>query len=228
MQYSEKIGVTTGEKVVMTLIPIITTVIGYFLKPLVNLVEHVPFISSFELVRLIHEFDASWLVWVLTGVGLVVGLFLSMMTYDEILKLTLSKDNIQVDINGESHPISKYEFGAAFKEGKRLFIFSREGRELLQEETEYQTEDLKSAFTRFNYQWTASDPYQEEYFKWMIDDERVSQRANDILYRRKEAYREGDAAQITALKDDLDEMNIYVKDEDDIQWIRHNHADKRR
>lgn len=228
MQYSEKIGVTTGEKVVMTLIPIITTVIGYFLKPLVNLVEHVPFISSFELVRLIHEFDASWLVWVLTGVGLVVGLFLSMMTYDEILKLTLSRDNIQVDINGESHPISKDEFGAAFKEGKRLFIFSREGRELLQEETEYQTEDLKSAFTRFNYQWTASDPYQEEYFKWMIDDERVSQRANDILYRRKEAYREGDAAQITALKDDLDEMNIYVKDEDDIQWIRHNHADKRR
>lgn len=57
----------------------------------------------------------------------------------------------------------------------------------------------------------------------MLDDARVSPRANDILYNRKEAYRTGDEDQITALKDDLDEINIYVKDEGEIQWIRHIH-----
>lgn len=62
MYQSEKLGVTPAEKVVIAVIPLITAAIGYFLKPLVNLIEHVPFISNFQLVRLIHEFNAPWLV----------------------------------------------------------------------------------------------------------------------------------------------------------------------
>lgn len=223
MYQSEKLGLTLLEKSVVFLIPVITTIIGYFLKPIVNLIQHVPILSDFTVVRLVHEFEASWLIWVLTGLGLIIGLFLAMMTYDEILKLNITRDGIRIDIYGESNIIDKNEFGVAFKEGKRLFIFSQKGRELLQEETAYKTEDLKTVFTRFNYKWADSDPYQGEYFKWMLDDARVSPRANDILYNRKEAYRTGDEDQLTALKDDLDEINIYVKDEGEIQWIRHIH-----
>lgn len=228
MQQSEKLGVTFTEKFVMVLLPIVTTIIGYYLKTLVNLVEHVPILSDFKIVRLIHEFDANWLVWVLTALGLIVGLFLSMMTYDEILKLNVNKNYIEASINGKTLTIDHDDFGTAFKESKTLFIFSKIGRELLQEKTDYKAEELKEVFTRFNYKWSEQDPYKGEYLDWSLDDENVSKRANDILYKRKEALRDDDQKTAVALKEDLNEINIYVKDENGKQNIRYIESSKGR
>lgn len=141
-----------------------------------------------------------------------------MITYDEILKLNIMKDNIEVNINGKSFTMGG--FGVAFKEGKKLFIFSKTGRELLLEKTDYTPQTLKETLGRFNYQWLSQDPYSGEYFEWLTEDERLNSRANDVLYKRKEALREDNKERAAELKKDLDEMNIYVKDTGGKQMVR--------
>lgn len=48
----------------------------------------------------------------------------------------------------------------------------------------------------------------------------MNSRANDVLYKRKEALREDNKERAAELKKDLDEMNIYVKDTGGKQMVR--------
>lgn len=217
---SEKLGTNTVEKMLIAVIPIILSAIFYFLPSLLLLARMIPFLSDSQAIDFITGLEGNWLQWVLAIIGLVIGGFLSIYIYTEILKMEINRDFVVIDIFDKKTEILKSDIESVFKEGKKLVIIDKEGFELLREDTDYSAERLKNTFKKFHYPWVSQDPHAEAFFEWSVNHRDVGQRANDILYDRLQAKRDDEDKKVKELRQDLMEMGVVVKDEGNRQYIR--------
>lgn len=217
---SEKLGLNGFEKGLIVLIPILTAVIFYYLPFIFGWIEMIPFLSDNQLINFITSIENSWLNRGLAIVGFIIGLFLSIFIFTEILKMEVNRDYVTVDIFDKKSEIKKIDIQSVFKEGKELVIIGNDGSELLRQNTDYSAAKLKSAFQKFHYPWVSEDPYINEFFKWTVDHEKLVETANTILYERRQAKRDDDEKKVKNLKDDLIELGVVVKDCNNAQLVR--------
>src|SRR5699024_9727059 len=182
-------------------IPIAGAIIFYFLPSLLLLIKKIPFLSDNQLINFIAGLESGWVHWLLAGIGLVAGALFSAYIYTEILK---------IDVDG-NHIV---------KEGKMLVITDNAGLELLRETTDYPPGRLKDTFQKYHYPWTDHDPRSAQFFEWVTDHENLSERANDILYNRRQAKRDDEEKRVRNLRQDLMEIGIVVKDKNGRQYVR--------
>src|SRR5699024_6697677 len=95
---SEKLGLNGFEKGLIVLIPILTAVIFYYLPFIFGWIEMIPFLSDNQLINFITSIENSWLNRGLAIVGFIIGLFLSIFIFTEILKMEVNRDYVTVDI----------------------------------------------------------------------------------------------------------------------------------
>lgn len=217
---SEKLGLNGFEKGLIIFIPILTAGIFYYLPSLVELIETIPFLSDNQLINFITGIENGWLNWGLAALGLILGVFLSIFIFTEILKMEVNRDYVVVDIFDKKSEIKKTDIKCVFKEGKKLVIIGNDGFELLRQDTDYSTAKLESAFQKFHYPWVSEDPYINEFFKWTVNHEELGETANTILYERRQAKRDDDEKKVKNLKNDLMELGIVVKDCNNAQFVR--------
>lgn len=217
---SEKLGINIVEKVLIVMIPFILSAIFYFLPSLLLLIKKIPFLSDNQLITFITDIENNWIHWLLAGVGLVIGIFLSLYIFSEILKMEVHRDYIVIDIFDKKSKIQKSEIESVFKEDKKLIIIDKNGLELLREHTDYSADRLQNSFQRFHYPWKNHDPHAEDFFEWSVDHEDLSSRANDMLYERRKAKRDDEEKNVKNLRLDLMEIGIVVKDEGGREYIR--------
>jgi|GEM_PF-3115518 len=217
---SEKLGLNVVEKALITAIPIAAAVIFYFLPSLLLLVKNIPFLSGNQFVNFIAGVDNGWLHWLLAGIGLIAGALFSAYIYTEILKVEVQRDHIIIDVHDMMSEIRKADIESIFKDGKMLVITDNAGLEFLRESTDYTPGRLKDAFQKYHYPWTDQDPRSAEFFEWTTDHENLSERANDILYNRRQAKRYDEEKRAGELRQDLMEVGIVVKDKNGRQYVR--------
>ena len=217
---NEKLGLNVFEKALIIILPVILAVIFYFLPSLTPFIEIIPFIPSHLLVDFITAPGAGWINWMLAVIGLISGAFLSIYTFNDILKIELNRENVTVDIFDEKSEIQKSNIESIFKEGKSLVFIDKEGYEIVRENTDHSAVKLKDTFQKFNYPWVNEDPHHHEFFKWTVDHEDISERANTILYERRQAKRDNENERVKDLRHDLMELHIVVKDIQNSQFIR--------
>lgn len=217
---SEKLGLDAVQKGLIAIIPILTAGIFYYLPSLVELIERIPFLSDNQLINFITGIESSWLNWGLAALGLILGIFLSIFIFSEILKMEVNRDYVVVDIFDKKSEIKKSDIQSVFKEGKKLVIIGNDGYELVRQETDYSAAKLENAFRKFHYPWVNEDPYTDEFFEWAVGHEDLSDTANTMLYERRQAVRDDDGKQAKNLKNDLMALGIVVKDTNNSQLVR--------
>lgn len=217
---SEKLGLDAVQKGLVAMIPIITAVIFYYLPSLAELIEMIPFLSDNQLINFITGIGGAWFNWGLAAVGLILGFFLSMYIYSEILKMEVNRDYVVVDVFDKKSEIKKSDIQSVYKEGKKLVIIDTDGYELVRQETDHPAAKLENAFRKFHYPWVGVDTYKGEFFEWTAGHEKLSDTANMMLYERRQAKRDDEGKKVKDLKDDLMELGIVVKDSDDSQLVR--------
>lgn len=215
-----KITLTFFEKVTVILTPFLLSGIAYAI--LVNLlyIKKILIIGDNMLFNLIERYYSDWLVWVIVGIVFIVGIFIAMYIYSEILKITVERDRLQVHFKDKQTEILKKDIMVIFKEKKELVIVTMDGRERVRANTDYNEARLQSIFSQERYPWKAADPFRDAFYKWQLNDDALAERANDILYKRREAIREDEESVRDELKADLSELDIVVKDVKKEQYIR--------
>lgn len=217
---NEKLGLNGFEKALIVIIPILTAVISYYLPSIFRWMEVIPFLSDNQLINFITGIESRWMNRGLAIVGFILGVFLSIFIFTEILKMEVNRDYVVVDIFDKKSEIKKTDIQSVFKEGKKLVIIGNDGYELLRQDTDYSTAKLKSAFQKYHYPWVSEDPYINEFFKWTVSNEELSETANMILYERRQAKRDDDEKKVKNLNQDLMELGIVVKDCNNAQFAR--------
>lgn len=217
---NEKLGLNGFEKALIVIIPILTAVISYYLPSIFRWMEVIPFLSDNQLINFITGIESRWMNRGLAIVGFILGVFLSIFIFTEILKMEVNRDYVVVDIFDKKSEIKKTDIQSVFKEGKKLVIIGNDGYELLRQDTDYSTAKLKSAFQKYHYPWVSEDPYINEFFKWTVSNEELSETANMILYERRQAKRDDDEKKVKNLNQDLMELGVVVKDCNNAQFVR--------
>lgn len=130
------------------------------------------------------------------------------------------RDYILIDIFDKKTKILKSDIESIFKEKKKLVIIDINGLEFLRENTDYSPGRLKDVFQKYHYPWVKNDPHSGEFFEWSTDHTDLNERANDILYNRRQAMRADEEKTVKNLRQDLMEIGIVVKDKGDRQYVR--------
>lgn len=217
MKNTSIIGMGFLEKLFAFLFPVVLGTIGCFFPKLLNFIS---LFSDSKVIQFMKTVNPFWLSVILLCVGIVVGLLLSLTVYKEALKISINDQELWIKKDDDAKIIKKSEIQGIFMEGNQVIIMGRQGQELLREKTDIKKEEVRKTFQSHDYPWYEEDPYINEFHLWTLDDQILGEKANSILYERRNALREGDKKKAKDLKTDLHELGVVVKDQGENQYVR--------
>jgi len=220
MENTSKIGMGFLEKLIAILFPVVLGTIGWFLPKLLELVKRIPIFSDSNVIKLLNSFNPFWVSIILMFVGGVIGILLSLTIYSEALKMNVNNQEVMINKDDKEKRIRKSEIKEIFVEDNTIVIIGNKGQELLSEKTDIKRNKIKEIFLYHHYPWSEQDPYVDEFALWTLEDNTFGEKANAILYERRNAIREGEKKKVKNLKKDLSELGIVVKDRNEDQYVR--------
>ena len=103
MKNEDTIGPGFLEKLLIILSPLIIGIIGYFLPKTLFLINKIPIVSDMKIIKLIESFNPFWTSITLAIIGLIIGIFFSLiilyslsMSMDRRVKWKLIKNRLEI------------------------------------------------------------------------------------------------------------------------------------
>lgn len=220
MGNTSKIGMGFPEKLIAVLSPVVLGTIGWFLPKLFEFIKRISVFSDSKVIELLDSFNPFWVSIILMFVGGVIGILLSLTIYSEALKMSIKDQEILINKDDKEKRIRKSEVKEIFMEDNTVVITGKKGQELLSEKTDIKRNKIREIFLYHQYPWSEQDPYVDEFILWTLEYNTFGEKANAILYERRNAIREGDNKKAKNLKMDLNELGIVVKDRNEEQYVR--------
>jgi hypothetical protein len=201
--------------------PILGAGAGWLLKSIAGWVaglEWAPFQGPFKLIASIKEPHAT--IGAL-ALGFLAGLVISVLGHAESLKVIVAADSVELARPWQSpNEVHRSKIDAVFADGKDLVLLAAGGAEIAREKSDLEVTQLQPVFERYGYKWLASDPYQEDFRRWIEDDPAVPGSANALLKVRATAVRKDKPADAAELRKELAKLGVVVKDQKKKQYWR--------
>src|SRR5699024_4136328 len=99
---------------------------------------------------------------------------------------------ILIDKDDKKRGIEKNQVKEIFMEDNTVVIIGNKSQELLSEKTDVKRNKIREIFLYHHYPWSEQDPYVDEFALWTLEDNTFGEKANAILYERRNAIREGE------------------------------------
>lgn len=214
------IGLGFLEKLLAIVSPILLGVIGYFSPKLIEIIKKIPLFSDSKIIELLHSINPFWLSIILMSIGAIAGIFFSLIIYSEALKMKINSEGIHMSKDEQEKQITKVNVKVVFVENRQVVVIDQEDREWLRETSDINPRKIKDIFLLHGFPWVEQDPYKQDYSLWKLEDGRFSKSVNTILYKRRNALREGNSKKKKHLRKDLNELGVFVKDDGEDQYVR--------
>ena len=158
----------------------------------------------------------------IAAVGAIIGLVLVFIAKHESLTITFTGDRVVFTAEGQSQEFAKDDIEGAFREGKEVVLLGRRTEELTQHASDLKTASIADAFTSHGYRWFDSDPYGNEFERWVPDTPGTSDRANALLKARGEilAGKSPSKTELRELLTELSALGVVVRDRNKRQYWR--------
>ncbi|WP_216214454.1 YqeB family protein [Amycolatopsis aidingensis] len=169
----------------------------------------IPFQGPLELIDSIPE---PHLTIGVLAVGALAGLALGFVAQHESLTVTLSPDRVVLDREDTKREFDRAQISAVFREGDRLVLLGRQGKELANNPSGVSTARYAAAFREHGYPWTDGDPHAEEFRRWVPDQPELPTGANALFTARERALREDKSDDVKELRAELAKLGVVVKD----------------
>lgn len=156
----------------------------------------------------------------LTIAGLLVGCFLALMTYDEIVSVTIDENSVTIKRGDKETAFAATEVKYAFVDNGHLVMLKPSSEELVREETDLARDALQNGFASHGYTWCEHDPYADYFTRWVDGMSGLSQDANAILRARQIALDIEDLADQRELRTELARHHFVVRDDGKRQYWR--------
>jgi hypothetical protein len=170
--------------------------------------------------RLVHAIAEPWATWGALGLGAIAGLVLAGMADAESLTVRLSRTEVLLTRPGHRRSVPRAEVAVAFRDGDRLVLLGRTGRELAREPSHLPASRLAPAFAAHGIVWSDGDPYEPAYRRWIPNSPDVPADANAVFVARQQALAGGDERDAAELRDELARLGYVVRDRRKKQYWR--------
>ncbi|MCA2217735.1 YqeB family protein [Jidongwangia harbinensis] len=152
--------------------------------------------------------------------GGVAGTVLALLIDAESLTVRVSGTDVVLHRPGVTRTVPRADVAMAFRDGERLVLLGRTGRELAREPAHLSPKRLRPAFAAHGVAWSDRDPYADAYRRWIPDSPQVPPEAHAVFAARQEAIRTGDDRDTAELRDELARLGFVVRDERKRQYWR--------
>lgn len=215
------LGLSKGEKAfIIILPPIFGALIGWFLPTIAGWAIKIPFIPFEGPLEWISTTDNPWVPIIATIVGVLAGVIFALYVFDEILTVVVTDEEVKLNIKQKEKTIPKSEVSTVFIEGKELVIQGTDGSELFRGEHESKKELLSEAFQYNGYSWSETDPFLDQYQRWVADHPDFPSHVNALLAARERALEKDELEEATILRKDLADLSVVIRDKDKRQYVR--------
>jgi len=215
------LGLSKGDKATLIIIPpILGAVLGWFAPIIAEWLIRLPFIPFKEALEWMLTWDGYWVPIIAMGIGLIAGIIFTSYAFLETLKITISDEEVKLEVKGQVATLNKQDISAIFMEGKHLTILGADGVELYREESEPKKDVVAEAFAHHNYPWVDKDPFENQYLRWVENYPDFPSHVNTLLSAREKAFKNDEAAEAEVLRRDLAKLGVVIRDEDKRQYVR--------
>ena len=207
-----------------TLVWLLTPVAGaaalYGLLHLIPVLLAVSWLPLPGWVEKITEIPEPWAFWVALGVGAIGGLVLASLIDAESMTVRLAGAEVVLTRPAHEVTVPRADVAVAFHEKSHLVLLGRTGRELAREPTNLLPRTLETAFTSNGIAWSAADPYDQAYQRWIPQSPDLPAAAHAVFTARQKALKGGDSDDAAELRTELSRLGYVVRDRDKKQYWR--------
>ncbi|MFF3103422.1 YqeB family protein [Viridibacillus arvi] len=202
------------------MLPLIGLVIGYFLPPIsewASKLEWVPFQGPFKLVA---SLNAGWVIFATMAFGLLAGIILTLLIYDEILNIYISEDTLVFKIGKVEMKFLKDDISYIYIDHKDLVVIGHEGQEIFRYKKEISTKILKEELGELGYLFKDGNPYKEQFKKWVPGLTDLSLEADALLKAREMMLKNDNSEEVLQIAIELWKLHVSVKEIEAKQYYR--------
>lgn len=215
------LGLSFGEKVILIFIPpILGGLFGWFLPIIADWALKIPFIPFEGVLEWIAALESQWVSVIAAILGMVAGIFFVFYAFSESLKITITDEEVKLNVKEKVNNIHKKEISAIYMEGKDLVVLSAEGNELFRGQAESKKVLVSEALRQHRYPWKDKDPFENQYQRWVADHPDFPPQTNALLSARERALKNEEIEEAKVLREDLADHGVVIRDEDKRQYVR--------
>ncbi|PEE39676.1 YqeB family protein [Bacillus pseudomycoides] len=215
------LGLSKFEKILIILIPMVLGgLIGWFIPTIADWILKLPVVPMEKLILLITSFNNLWVSIVATVLGIIVGVLLTFIIFDESLEVTLSNNSLQLKLGDNIETIEKKDISVIYMENKQLIILGQNSEELYREVFETRKETVRQTLLNYQYPWKEKDPFYSHYQRWVLGHPDFPEKINALLYAREFALKENKKENAKYLRKDLAKLGVVIRDERNGQYAR--------
>ncbi|OZU87538.1 50S ribosomal protein L29 [Virgibacillus indicus] len=221
MNYETVLGLSTGEKAILIIVPpILGALFGWFMPTIAGWAIKIPFIPFEGVFEWIAALESQWISVIGVILGVIAGIFFVFYAFSETLRITITDEEVKLNFKEKVNNIYKTETSAIYMEGKDLVFLGTEGNELFRGQPESKKELISEAFRQHRYPWKEKDPFENQYQRWVADHPDFSPHVNALLSTRERALKNEEKEEAKTLRKDLVDNGIVIRDEDKRQYVR--------
>jgi len=209
------------DKVIMWLgFPLIGLVLGWFLPSIAKWASTLPWVPFQGPLNLIASYTGAWVGFITMALGLVAGIALTFFSFHESLEMTIDDEKIILKLRNDEMNLNKKDISLVFMDGKQIVLLGNDEKELFRFKQELNNNTVGAAFLKHDYLWSESEPFKEDFKKWVVDCPDLSPAANALFKARKIAIEDGDDEEVYQLAKELWKLRVSVKEIKKSQYYR--------
>ncbi|MCX7746037.1 MAG: hypothetical protein N2645_03960 [Clostridia bacterium] len=222
------LGINKSEKSIITTVCIILgAVIGLFIPMIVDWALKLPVVPMEKLLIFIASLNHFWVSGVAAIIGVIAGVFVSLVIFSESLTVTLSDNQLKLVLRDSERIIHKKDISAVYMDNKNLVVLGQNSQELYSEQFDLKLDSVRDTFGKHQYPWFDADPFINEYQRWEYGHPDFPSDINALLRAREIAIKEKNKKTAKYLREDLAELGAVVRDARNGQYVRLiNRSDK--
>lgn len=195
-------------------------ILGYFIPAIAAWALTLPWIPFEGPIKIINSFNGFWLPIILAVVGLIAGVVIAFISINEMLIITITDQEVQLEKDGDQQIIKLKDINRLFFDKKQLVVLGKSGYELARAKSDESGTKVSNAFQSHGYPWASEDPFKDEYRRWVPDTPDISPAANALLKARENALHKEETEDIKDLRNELAKLGYVVREEETRQYWR--------
>ncbi len=209
------------DKVIMWLgFPLIGLVLGWFLPSTAKWASTLPWVPFQGPLNLIASYNGAWVGFATMALGLVAGIALTFLSFHESLEMIIDDEKIIFKLRNDEMNFKKKDISLVFMDGKQIVLLGNDEKELFRYKQELNKNTVAAAFLNHDYLWSDSEPFHEDFKKWVVDCPDLSPAANALFKARKIAIEDGEDEEVFQLAKELWKLRVSVKEIKKSQYYR--------
>lgn len=192
--------------------PLIGVVAGILVSQLPRWISRIPALPPSDNLDFLVHYSGTVATVILAILGAVAGALVVLASYDDLVTVRITANEVAVERAKKTEVITRQNVTGVFVDHKDLVLLGPGTRELLRIPADLPGDQLRDAFRAHRYPWSETDPFGDDFRRWVNGTAQLSEATSAIFRAREEALDRKDFDDAAELRAELAQRGIVVVD----------------